>query len=309
LTVTGATGAFANSNLTFTGGILSVGAPTVGAATNSVNVQGGYYVNGVLQTGGATIAGSTTAGNLLTATGTSSGVYGNSGLTWSPSTTTLTVAGSSSNTTINGYGIGLGGNAANISYQLSASGQIYAGGTNGFVGTLLGGVNLNGGTLSNGTINNAGYNTTSSNFTTYTTGSSNYIGGTVLSNGYAAIGTTTMPAFQGLTVNGGLSLAQGYRPLYSNVTTSNLTTGAYGYHYNITNSAFSSLTLGSGTGSSNDYNAYWVLRNNTGSYLNITVTYTVSGGTPSNTVTIPPANSLTMMFIATTGGSAGVVFF
>jgi hypothetical protein len=71
---------FGNSNLTFTGGILSVGAPTGGAAANSVNVQGGYYVNGVLQTGGATIAGSTTAGNLLTATGTSSGVFGNSDL-------------------------------------------------------------------------------------------------------------------------------------------------------------------------------------------------------------------------------------
>jgi hypothetical protein len=274
-----------------------------------VNVQGGYYVNGVLQTGGATIAGSTTANNLLTATGTTSGIYGNSGLTWNPSTTTLTVTGSSSNTTINGYGIGLGGSNANISYQLNASGQIYAGGTNGFVGTLLGGVNLNSGTLSNGTINNIGYSTTSSNFTTAVNTASNYIGGTVLSNGYAAIGTTTMPAFQGLTVNGGLSLAQGYRPLYSNVTTSNLTTGAYGYHYNITNSGFNAITLGSSTGSANDYGAYWVFRNNTGTYLNITVTYTVSGGTPSNTVTIPPANSLTMMFIATSGGSAGVVFF
>jgi hypothetical protein len=281
----------------------------VGAAANSVNVQGGYYVNGVAFTSGSTIAGSTTAGNLLTATGTSGGLYGNSGLTWTPATTTLTVAGSSSNTTINGYGIGLGGNSANISYQLSASGSIYAGGTNGFVGTHLGGVNLNGGTLSNGTINNAGYNTLSSNFTTNTTGSSNYIGGTVLSNGYVAVGTTTMPAFAGMAITGGLSLTNGYRPLYSSVTASNLTTGAYGTHYNITNSAFSALTLGSGTGSSVDYNAYWVFRNNTGSYLSITVTYTVSGGAPSSTITIPPANSTTIMFVATTGGSAGVVFF
>jgi hypothetical protein len=80
LTATGISEIFGNSNLTFTGGVLSVGAPTVGAAANSINVQGGYYVNGVLQTGGATIAGSTTTGNLLTATGTSGGVFGNSDL-------------------------------------------------------------------------------------------------------------------------------------------------------------------------------------------------------------------------------------
>jgi hypothetical protein len=293
--------------LTFTGGILSVGAPTVGAATNSVNVQGGYYVNGVLQTGGAAIAGFTTAGNLLTATGTTSGLYGNSALTWAPATTTLTVSGSSSNTTINGYGIGLGGSSANISYQLNASGSIYAGGANGFVGTHLGGVNLNGGTLSNGTINNTGYNTSSSNFTSVST-TSNYIGGTVLSNGYVAVGTTSMPGFTGMAVTGGLSLTNGYRPLYSNVTASNVTTAAYGMHYSITNSAFSGITLGSSTGLAADYNAYWVFRNNTGTYLNITVTYTASGGGTSS-VTIPPANSLTIMFVANSGGSAGVVFF
>jgi hypothetical protein len=298
--------------LTFTGGILSVGAPTVGAATNSVNVQGGYYVNGVLQTGGATIAGSTTAGNLPTATGTSSGLYGNSGLTWSPSTTTLTVAGSSSNTTINGFGVGLGGSNANISYQLNASGSIFAGGANGFVGKLLGAVNLNGGTLSNGPISNSGHNTTSSNFTTPVNVASNYIGGTVLSNGSVAVNTTTMPGFTGMTINGGLFLSNGYRPLYSNVTTSTLTTGAYGYHYNITTSAFASLILaapGGGAGNVADYNAYWVLRNNTGSYLSIAVTYTISAGVSPNTITIPPATSTTIMFIATTGGSAGVVFF
>ena len=111
-----------------------------------------------------------------------------------------------------------------------------------------------------------------------------------------------------LAVTGGLSLTNGYRPLYSNVTASSLTTGAYGTHYNITTSAFAALTLGSGAGNAADYNAYWVLRNNTGSYLSIAVTYTVSGG-GSSTITIPPATSTTIMFVATTGGSAGVVFF
>jgi hypothetical protein len=112
-----------------------------------------------------------------------------------------------------------------------------------------------------------------------------------------------------LAVTGGLTLTNGYRPLYSNVTASTLTTGAYGTHYNITTSAFAALILGGGTGNAADYNAYWVLRNNTASYLKIAVTYTVSGGAPSNTITIPPATSTTIMFIATTGGNAGVVFF
>jgi hypothetical protein len=247
----------------------------------------------------------------LTVTG-ATGAFANSALTWAPATTTLTVAGSSSNTTINGFGVGLGGSNANGSYQLNASGSIFAGGANGFVGKLLGAVNLNGGTLSNGPISNPLHNTTSSNFTTAST-TSNYIGGTVLSNGSVAVNTTTMPGFTGMTINGGLFLSNGYRPRYSNVTESSLTTGAYGFHYNITTSAFASLTLaaagGGGAGNVADYNAYWVFRNNTASYLKIAVTYTVSGGAPSNTITIPPATSTTIMFVATTGGSAGVVFF
>jgi hypothetical protein len=53
-----------------------------------------------------------------------------------------------------------------------------------------------------------------------------------------------------------------------------------------------------------------VLRNNTGSYLSISVTYTVSaGGSNSNVITIPPANSTTIMFVSNAGGSNGVVFF
>jgi hypothetical protein len=342
LTVTGATGAFANSKLTWNGTGMMMGPSTgptgpvatldvagnsfiryaagVGTGplgvTGTINVSGGYYVNGVLQTGGATIAGSTTANNLLTATGTSSGIYGNSALTWSPSNTTLTVSGSSSNTTINGYGIGLGGCNANISYQLNASGQIYAGGTNGFVGTLLGGVNLNGGTLSNGTISNIGYSTTSSNFTTAVNAASNYIGGSVLCNGYLAVGTTTMPAFAGVAVTGGISLTNGYRPLYASVTSNSLTTGTtpaitasnYGTHFNITNSGFNTITLPTSSGTT-DLNAYWVFRNSTSSYLNVTVTYTGTGGGGSSTLTIPPSNSTTIMFVTATSGVTAYAFF
>ncbi len=293
-------GLAANSNLVLSPvGVLNVGIPTgsVVGATGSVNVQGGYYVNGVLQTGGATIAGSTTAGNLLTATGTSSGVFGNS------------IA------TVNGFGIGLGGVSANGSYQLNVAGTIGAAGVNGFVGKLVGGVNLNGGTLSNGTINNVGFSTTSSNFTS-PTGTSNFIGGTLLSNGYAAVGTGTAPGFTGMNVNGGLSLANGFRPRYaavtgttlSNTTTPAILTTNYGTHFYITNSGFSNVTLPASLWPV-DSNAYWVLRNATGSYLSVSTTYTGTGGGSASTLTIPPANSTTIMFVANTTGSGAYAFF
>jgi hypothetical protein len=191
--------------LTFTGGILSVGAPTVGAAANSVNVQGGYYVNGVLQTGGATIAGSTTAGNLLTATGTSSGVFGNADLSFSSS--------------------------------------------------ILG-------------------------------------------------------------VTGGIRLTNGYRPLYAVVTSNSLTTATtpaitsnnYGTHFYITNSGFATLTLPPSTWP-RDANAYWVLRNATGTYLSVNTTYTGTTNGGASALTIPPANSVAIMFVSNTSGIGAYAFF
>jgi hypothetical protein len=291
-----------------------VGIPTGSAVTTngSINVSNGYYVNGVLQTGGATIAGSTTAGNLLTATGTSSGIFGNSALTWAPATTTLRVSGTS-NTTINGFGIGLGGNSADASYQLYAAGRIRADGAGGSH-LLGGGVNLNAGTLSNGAISNPGYNTSSSNFTSVSN-TSNYIGGTVLCNGYIGVGTTTFPAFPGVAVTGGLSLTNGYRPVYSNISTANTSgtaltlpaTNAYGTHLNITNSGFGFVSITSQ--SSTDAYAYWVFRNNTGTYLSITISYTTTASGPT-TMTIPPYNSVTLLYTgATSSVTTGYVFF
>jgi hypothetical protein len=107
---------------------------------------------------------------------------------------------------------------------------------------------------------------------------------------------TTTPA-TALDVNGGVTIRNGYRPLYSNVTTSSLTVAStsYGTHYNITTSLLSAITLPAVVGSS-DSNAYWVFRNNSGTYLSVTFTYTTAGTTfPANPVTIPPANSVTMM--------------
>lgn len=129
------------------------------------------------------------------------------------------------------------------------------------------------------------------------------------SNGFVGIGTTS-PATQ-LDVNGGVTIRNGYRPLYSNVTTSNLTVAAnsYGTHFNLTNSAFSTMTLPTITWA-NDSNGYWVFRNNTSTYLSVTITYTTAGTTaPTNPVVIPPANSTTIMVTYPGASTSNYVLF
>jgi hypothetical protein len=333
LTVTGATGAFANSNLTFTGGVLSVGAPTVGAAANSVNVQGGYYVNGVAFTSGSTIAGSTTAGNLLTATGTSGGLYGNSNVTFTGGT--FSVTGNAVVSTTLRWGA--------YCNALTQTGNAFARLFGNYIGTppypndffitnnmLTPTITDTGITATSndavsvsgtaairlGTVQTGG---TYGAITLYTgLQTAALVPSLVVSNTYAAIGTSTMPAFSGLNVNGGLSLSNGYRPLYASVTGTSLTSGtsptivatSYGTHYNILNSAFSAITLPTSSATT-DLNAYWVFRNNTGAYLSITVTYTGTGGGGTGILTIPPANSTTIMFVAgtTTSGIGAYAFF
>jgi hypothetical protein len=127
--------------------------------------------------------------------------------------------------------------------------------------------------------------------------------------GFVGIGTTS-PATQ-LDVNGGVTIRNGYRPLYSNVTTSNLTVAAnsYGTHFNLTNSAFSTMTLPTITWA-NDSNGYWVFRNNTSTYLSVTITYTTAGTTaPTNPVVIPPANSTTIMVTYPGASTSNYVLF
>jgi hypothetical protein len=119
-----------------------------------------------------------------------------------------------------------------------------------------------------------------------------------------------------VSVSGGLMITNGYRPSYALVSGTSLTTSTtpailatnYGTYFNITNSGFNTLTLPTSTYAT-DANAYWVLRNNTGAYLSISVTYTGTGGGGASTLTIPPANSTTIMFTSNTSGSGAYTFF
>jgi hypothetical protein len=129
------------------------------------------------------------------------------------------------------------------------------------------------------------------------------------SNGYLGVGTAA-PATH-LDVSGGLTVRNGFRPLYMNVSGTSLTvaSNSFGTHYNITNSGFSSLTLPA-INWSNDSNGYWVFRNNTSSYLSTTVTYTTAGtSAPTNPVVIPPANSTTIMVTYPGATSSNYVLF
>jgi hypothetical protein len=129
------------------------------------------------------------------------------------------------------------------------------------------------------------------------------------SNGFLGVGTAA-PATQ-LDVSGGVTIRNGFRPLYMNVSGTSLTvaSNSFGTHYNITNSGFSALTLPT-INWSNDSNGYWIFRNNTSSYLSTTITYTTAGTTaPTNPVVIPPANSTTIMVTYPSGTTSNYVLF
>ena len=127
------------------------------------------------------------------------------------------------------------------------------------------------------------------------------------------VGIGTNAPVTTLDVNGGLTVRNGFRPSYSNITsgTSITASSTYGTHYDIQTSAITGLTisypLSSGTAStnwSNDSNGYWIFRNNTGTYLSLAITYTTA---PANiyptSMTIPPGNSVTLMATYPGGGT------
>jgi hypothetical protein len=216
LTANGSNAAIGQTGMTFSSAtnIVTVGGATAGSTTTgSVNVAGGYFVNGVQLSGGSAISTYSNAGAVLFATGTSTGLQGSSNLFFS--------------------------NSSNLGIQ------------------------------------------------------------------------TTTPA-TALDVNGGVTIRNGYRPIYSNVssgTSLTVSANSYGTHFNITASTLTGITLPTITWST-DSNAYWVFRNNTGTYLSITFTYTGSyTSAPTNPVTIPPANSTTIMMTYPGGTTSNYVLF
>jgi hypothetical protein len=203
------TGGTTGATLPFTGGVdcfiakYSPDGYVSPLVANSLNVAGGYYVNGVQLAGGSAIATYSNSGAVLLADGTSTGIRGNSNLFFSNNT---------------------------------------------------------------------------------------------------SLGIQTTTPVTALDVNGGVTIRNGLRPLYSNVITGSLSSGvytvpanAYGTHFNITTTAITGITIPAVTGAT-DSNAYWVFRNNAGAYESITFTYTTAGTTfPTNPVSIPPANSVVLM--------------
>lgn len=92
------------------------------------------------------------------------------------------------------------------------------------------------------------------------------------------------------TATGALLSATGPSPI--------LDTTTLGTYYNITNSALSSLVLpASMTGVTNG--SFWALRNNTSSYLTITVSNR-QNSTPPTPLVIPPANSTVIVWNSST---------
>jgi len=78
-------------------------------------------------------------------------------------------------------------------------------------------------------------------------------------------------------------------------TTPAITSALFGTYYSITNSGFNTLTLPN-LGSTNT-GSYWVLRNNTSTYLSITVSVTSPGTwTGTTPLVIPPSNSVTLVY-------------
>ena len=227
-------------------------------------------------------------------------VFNTSNAAWnfsntSNSTQVFSISGlgnlSNSNATSNNIGGSTLSNSI-LTVGAATAGSTTTGSVNVAGGYFVNGVALTGGSAIS-TYSNAGAVLFATGTSTGLQGSSNLF----FSNSSNLGIQTTTPA-TALDVNGGVTIRNGYRPTYSNVssgTSFTVPSTAYGTHFNITASSITGITLPTVVGST-DSNAYWVFRNNTAGYLSITFTYTTAGTTyPTNPVTIPPANSLTMM--------------
>ena len=275
------------------------------ATAGTINVSTGFYINGVaVGGGGATISGTTTSGTVLLATGTSTGIQGNANMSFASEV--LTISNSASgNTSITLIGLS-GTNAGSTNFGI-------AGGANNFIsGSATGDACLR-------ACNRLHFASGSSGNT------ASFIPGITVSNTFVGINNTGAPA-TALDVNGGVTIRNGFRPLYNYFTGSGPITPSitsYGTHYYIINSAVTGITIPAPI-ITTDTNAHWVFRNATGSYLSITVTwptqyYPTAGGTlttfspavfpTTSFIPIPPQNAITIMFAWTSGGNQGSYCF
>jgi hypothetical protein len=207
-----------------------------------------------------------------------------------------------------GTGAGLGLVSLNNNLSLGASnGSIY-------ISSQNNDVNIVSSNTGAGGVNVSAIGGSNANIRLITNGSNT---GVIISNIFTGgSGTLIVNAGSQLYWNGSFTVGNGLRPLYAEVTGTSLTPSTspaitntnYGTYFNITNSGFNTLTLPTSTYST-DSNAFWVLRNNTSSYLSITTTYTGTGGGGSASLVIPPTNSTTIMFTSNTSGSNAYTFF
>ena len=278
-TLANATASNLTIGITYTSGS-GLGSSITLAPGSSVNI----YWNGTSFTstnGQGPISGATGPTNILTANGSNAAI-GQTGMTFSSASNIVTVGGATAGST--------------------TSGSVNVAG-----GYFVNGVQLSGGSAIS-TYSNAGAVIFATGTSTGLQGSSNLFFNTT--SNFLGIQTTT-PA-TALDVNGGVTIRNGFRPIYSNVssgTSLTVSANSYGTHFNITASTLTGITLPTITWST-DSNAYWVFRNNTGTYLSITFTYTGSyTSAPTNPVTIPPANSTTIMMTYPGGTTSNYVLF
>jgi hypothetical protein len=123
------------------------------------------------------------------------------------------------------------------------------------------------------------------------------------------------------TIDGGYVFARrlvvdgtiGFTPLFVIVSNATLTSSTsppitesrHSYYYYITNSAFNTLILPISTIGGQ----HFVFRNATTTYLTVNVTYTGGGGGGVSTLTFPPLNTITIMYVGGGTGSAAYAFF
>jgi hypothetical protein len=112
------------------------------------------------------------------------------------------------------------------------------------------------------------------------------------------------PPLQTTVGSGAITIANVTTTSLTASTSPALTTSTYFTYYNITNSGFNALTLPASIPTA--AGSYWVLRNNTSTYLSITVTNNANVTTPTS---IPPSNSITIAVSGTGSSTDGYVLF